>query len=200
MCPGVGGEICTVCCGKEREATVTCPLDCEYLQDARKREKPALSNQSELPNRDIRVTERFLEEHSELLAFLASALLEAAFQTPGVTDFDIRNAIDALIRTRRTLQSGLYYETRPDNALAQKINETVQQRLDEFRKKEQQESGMAKTRDADILGVLVFFQRLELDRNNGRPRSRAFIDLLRNLAPAAVESPLEHPDSRLVLP
>jgi len=30
-----------------------------------------------------------------------------------------------------------------------------------------------------VLGVLVFLQRIELDRNNGRRRGRAFIDGLR---------------------
>ena len=39
FCPGVRGDICSLCCGTEREVTVNCPLDCEYLQEARKHEK-----------------------------------------------------------------------------------------------------------------------------------------------------------------
>jgi hypothetical protein len=38
---------------------------------------------------------------------------------------------------------------------------------------------MTKTRDTDVLAVLAFLQRLEIDRNNGRKRGRAFIDFLR---------------------
>ena len=34
-------------------------------------------------------------------------------------------------------------------------------------------------RDADVLGVLVFLERLELQHNNGRRRGRAFADFLR---------------------
>ena len=34
---------------------------------------------------------------------------------------------------------------------------------------------MSETRDADVLGLLVFLQRLEFDRNNGR-KGRAFVD------------------------
>jgi hypothetical protein len=54
---------------------------------------------------------------------------------------------------------------------------------------------MSKTRDADVLGMLVFLERVELDRNNGRPRGRAFLDLLRGLqeessADASEASPL----------
>ena len=37
---------------------------------------------------------------------------------------------------------------------------------------------MTKTRDADVLVVLAFLQRLEIDRNNGRKRGRTFIDVL----------------------
>ena len=39
-------------------------------------------------------------------------------------------------------------------------------------------------RDADLLGVLVFLQRLELQHNNGRRRGRAFFDFLRATFPA----------------
>ena len=38
---------------------------------------------------------------------------------------------------------------------------------------------MTKIRDSDVLGVLAFLQRLEIDRNNGRKRGRAYIDFLR---------------------
>ena len=38
-------------------------------------------------------------------------------------------------------------------------------------------------RDADVLGVLVFLERLELQHNNGRRRGRAFLDFLRAYLP-----------------
>jgi hypothetical protein len=73
----------------------------------------------------------------------------------------------------------VYYETRPDNALANLIYSATQAGLEEFRKKEREDLGMSHTRDGDVLGILVFLQRLELDRENGRPRGRAFLDSLR---------------------
>ncbi|MSV29886.1 MAG: hypothetical protein EXQ52_14235 [Bryobacterales bacterium] len=36
-----------------------------------------------------------------------------------------------------------------------------------------------KTRDGDVLAILAFLQRLEIDQNNGRPRGRAFLNYLR---------------------
>ncbi len=179
FCPGVHGDICTLCCGKEREVTVDCPLDCPFLQEARKHERTEPVNPDEFPNKDIRITEEFLGERELLVVGAAKSLMLAAFDTPGAVDGDVRDALDALIRTLRTLQSGVYYESRPVNALANRIFSATQTGLEEFRKREHEELGMSRTRDADVLGVLVFLQRLALDRDNGRPRGRAFLDSLR---------------------
>ena len=179
FCPGVHGDICTLCCGAEREVTVDCPLDCPYLQEARKHERTGPMNPDEIPNKDIRITEEFLGERELLVVGAAKSLMLAAFDTPGAVDGDVRDALDALIRTARTLQSGVYYESRPVNALANRIFSATQTGLEEFRKDEHEELGMSRTRDADVLGVLVFLQRLALDRDNGRPRGRAFLDSLR---------------------
>ena len=57
---------------------------------------------------------------------------------------------------------------------------------------------MTRTRDADLLGLLVFLERLELDRDNGRPRGRAFLDVLRGLQPESTGGASD--SSPLVLP
>jgi hypothetical protein len=174
----VRGDICSICCGQEREVSIACPLDCEYLQDARRHDKPVPLDSSEWPHRDVEITERFLAENEEFVVSLGRTLADAALGTEGAGDFDLRAALDALIRTYKTLQSGVYYETRPEDALANRIYGSVQQSLADFRRLEQERTGLPKTRDADVLGVLVFFARLELDRNNGRPKGRAFISAL----------------------
>ena len=198
-CPGVHGEICTICCGREREVSVTCPLDCEHLREARRHEKPVPLDPAQVPHREIEVTEKFLADNEELVIFLGRTLGMAALETAGVADFDVRSALDALIRTYLTLQSGVYYETRPDNALANRLYDAVQEGVAEFRRSEQDRTGLPKTRDADVLGLLVFFERLELGRNNRRPRGRAFIDLLRGFYSEAAGL-AETAKSRLVLP
>jgi hypothetical protein len=197
-CPGVRGEICSICCGQEREVSIACPLDCEHLQDARRHDKPVPLDAASVPHPEIQVTERFVAENEELVIFLGQKLSRTAIDISGVADFDVRAALDALIRTFLTLQSGVYYETRPDNALANRIYSAVQESIAEYRRLEQERTGLPKTRDADVLGILVFFARLELDRNNGRPKGRAFIGLLSGFYAA----PPGEPDnaSSLVLP
>src|SRR4051812_26369368 len=81
-CPAVRGDICTICCGTEREVSLSCPLSCEYLQEAHKREQP-VPLEGQPANADIRVTEEFLRDHEELFLFATYSLLQAALRTPG---------------------------------------------------------------------------------------------------------------------
>jgi hypothetical protein len=178
FCPGVRGDICSICCGTEREVTVSCPFECEHLQEARRHDKAVPIDEAAVPNQDIRITEKFVEEHQGLLTFVGNVVLGAALDTAGAVDRDVREALEALIRTHRTLASGVYYESVPPNPLAANVYRGVQNAVAAFREREQQELGMSRTRDADVLGVLVFLQRIELDRNNGRQRGRAFLDSL----------------------
>jgi len=179
QCPGVHGEICTLCCGTEREQSIDCPLECVYLQDAHEHEsKPAIDPET-LPNRDIEITEDFLEANQVLMAFLAIGIFEGSLKTPGATDWDVREALEALIKTYRTLQSGLYYETLPTNMFAAGIAAHVRDKMVEIKQKEIESTGVTSIRDATVLGVLAFLQRLEYSHNNGRKRSRAFLDFLR---------------------
>jgi hypothetical protein len=195
----VRGDICTLCCGTAREVTVDCPLDCEFLVEARKHDKqPSLAG-VELPNRDINVTEKLLRDNQALLAFLSGAVLNTALGTPGVIDFDVREALDCLIRTYRTLQSGIHYESLPTNPLAGAVYSAVQGAAEEYRKTEKEQLGLTHTRDADVLGILVFLQHFELDRNNGRKRGRAFLDSLRGFY-AETAPPAPDSGGSLVLP
>jgi len=157
-CPGVSGDICPICCGEQREVTVACPLDCPFLQEARLHEKPRELESQELRNKDVRVTEEFLRDHEPLLIFLGAKFLEAALSSAGAVDADVQQAIDSLIRTYRTLQSGLYYESRPDNLIAADIQRKIQESIEQLRK-ELSEKAATPIRDADILGMLVFLQR-----------------------------------------
>jgi len=201
FCPGVRGDICTLCCGTEREVTVDCPLDCEYLREAHKHEKPQPIDPETLPNRDIAVSEQFLRENEEFLVFLAQALGRAAASNSAIVDFDIREALDAAIRTHRTLESGLLYESLPANPLAAGLCRALAAAIAEFRRAEAERLGIHKTRDSTALGLLVFLQHFEISYNNGRRRGRAFLDAL--LGVYSVEAESEVPGagaSSLILP
>ncbi|HEX6896480.1 MAG TPA: hypothetical protein VF146_14475 [Bryobacteraceae bacterium] len=176
-CPGVSGDICTICCGDKREVTVDCPLDCPYLLEARRHDKLPEIKPEDIPNRDVPVSEEFLREHEPLLIFLGAKILEASLSTPGAVDSDVREALESMIRTYRTLQSGLYYETKPANLVAASVQQKVQDSVQVLRK-ELTEKGAPSLRDAEILGTLVFLQRLAIAHDNSRPRGRGYVSYL----------------------
>jgi hypothetical protein len=201
-CPGVNGDICTICCGTEREQSVDCPLDCTYLHDAHEHEKPPELDAATLPNQDIQITEDFLRVNEILMAFLAMSIFEGALKSPGATDWDVREALEALVKTYRTLQAGLYYETLPTNIFAAAIAAHVQTKMAEIKQNEIEAGGVPTIRDATILGVIAFLQRLEYSHNNGRKRSRAFLDFLGGFynAPGESEAEVLEPDApRIIL-
>jgi hypothetical protein len=190
-CPGIGGEICPTCCATERENTIDCPLECEYLHASREHERRPPLNESdfpngEFPNKDVKLSEDFLRAQEHLVVFVAHSLARAIEAAKGI-DIDARDALDAMIRTFKTSQSGLIYESKPANPYAQKIQESLNQSIEDLHKRILEESGQALLKESDLLGVLVFLQRLEIQHNNGRRKSRAFLDFLRGYFPPAQE-------------
>lgn len=188
FCPGVSGNICAPCCGTEREETIDCPLDCEYLIAAHQHSKP-LPESPEIPHPDIRVDERFLYEQQQLLTATGRFVFMAFLEIGTANDFDIRDALESMIRSYRTRDSGLIYETRSANPLAAHIQARVEEGLHRIREEVAQQSGVHSIRDADVLRVLVFLARAERVRNNGRRRSRAFVSSLRELMPTQPANP-----------
>jgi hypothetical protein len=156
--------------------------------EARLHEKAQEQEPQGLVHPDVRVTEEFLRDHEPLLLFLGASLLEASLATAAIVDSDVREALDALIRTYRTLQSGLYYETLPSNLLAAGIHQKIQEAIGQLRK-DLNEKGSTSIRDVEILGMLVFLDRVAIHQDNGRPRGRAFIDYLRGVFPMKSSSP-----------
>jgi len=200
-CPGIHGQICSVCCGTEREVTVNCPFECDYLQEARRYERLPEPDPDKWPSPDIEVSDDFLVNKARLINVAAYSLLEAALNIPGVVDADVREALASLVRTYRTLISGLYYETLPANPLAAGIHREVRQALENTRRRLRERDGITPYSDGEVLIALVYLQRLLYLYDNERPRGRAFIDVLRRRFQKHLErtssSPLVVPSSGL---
>lgn len=182
-CPGVTGHICPICCGTERENTVNCPFDCQYLREARLRERDPDVEPDEFPNQDIHVDESFLKRNEPLLLAMAGGLANAAFEGDShVIDLDVREALASLVGRYRALQSGLHYDSIPENAIAARLQAAMQTRIGQLEAFLTRNNSML--RDSDVLGVLAFLQRMEIQKNNRRQKSRAFLDFLREFFPS----------------
>jgi hypothetical protein len=150
-------------------------------------ERPVQLTEKDIPNLDIQLKESFVQDHEHEVMALSLALARAMDHEKAV-DLDAREALESLVRTYRTLQSGLIYETRPQNPYAAGIQERLAKAIEDLRKSIAEEAGMQMLRDTDVLATLVFLQRVEIQHNNGRRRGRAFFDFLRTYFPEPAPS------------
>jgi len=204
FCPALHDRICPVCCGTEREVTLDCPSDCVYLQQARHNEKPRSIDQvdKELLFLAVDIPERFIYEREPLILGLSFGVAKAARADRSINDRDAIGALTNLAKSYQTLvDSGLVYESATASLPQQAIIAELRSMVEEYRKIEQQNLGYASLRDSEVLRALVFMVRIALGRNNGRPKSRAYLDFLFRQFPeqkSAVVGPDE--GSRIIVP
>lgn len=168
-CPALTTDICARCCGEEREETIDCRFDCEYLLVARERE-PLNDLPGNLPNADIRTDEELIRTIEPLVMLMIGALFVAAGKNSAI-DLDVREAVAAMIRERLGQDVGSLGE------VAQAVKSDFDIQWAKFQERIL-ESGAAPTGRIDV-GALVFIQREELLHNNRRARGRAYIDHMR---------------------
>lgn len=200
FCPAKGEKICAVCCGREREVSIDCPPDCPHLIAAHRYEaehrKPIPAE--ELPYRDVKVPADFVYEHWPVITGLASTILGFQLQNRDLNDATATAAIEALAETYRTLGTGIYYERPPEAPLARALYGEIGRFLQEFRKAEAERTGFPTLKDSDVFHLLVFLLRIAKQETNARPRSRAFLDFLRQRFPLPAQAAKEAP--RIIVP
>jgi hypothetical protein len=121
---------------------------------------------------------------------LLSSIWEYARDHRQVVDTDAIAALQALAETYRTLSSGLYYEKPLDYLYRRELYHALKAALEEFKHDETERHGLATTRDSEIRDALIFLTQLGAIHANGRPKGRAFLDLIRTqVAPEASTQP-----------
>jgi hypothetical protein len=198
-CPAKVGKICAVCCGTEREVSITCPPDCAYLVAAHRYEdehKRALP--TDTPFLEERIPHDILHGQQQLIAALAFQTAKFASNQTSTADPDILASLAALGGTYKTLQSGLLYEKIPDIPVQRDLYLALSQFLNEIKQKAAESGNSAALQNTAIFQVIVFLYRMGLLRSNGRPRSRRFIEFLRRQFPQAEELKREEP--RIIVP
>jgi DNA-binding transcriptional LysR family regulator len=199
FCPAKGEKICAVCCGTEREVTIDCPSDCTYLvaahryEDEHQRSLPA-----DTPLLDEKIPQDIVHTHQQLMAALAFSIAKFCAVQPAAVDGDVLAAIQALAQTYKTLSSGIIYEKPPDAPLPRELYAALIAFISEVKRQQAERAGSAAVKEMDIFYLWVFLYRMGLLRTNGRPRSRRFIEFLRNQFPQAPE--LKREESRIIIP
>jgi hypothetical protein len=198
FCPAKGEKICAVCCGREREVTIDCPVDCTYLISAHRYED---KHQRQLPDDtpllDVTLSSDIIHTHQQLMAVLAFTIAKFCATHGEANDCDALSSIHALAETTRTLMTGIYYETQPAGQLRRELYAALTALITDVKQKQAQQGGAA-LKDSDFFYLLVFLYRMGLLRTNGRPRSRRYIEFLRSQFPEVQE--LKREESRIIVP
>ena len=169
---------------------------CAYLLEGRKHDKPATDHVVDFPNKDIRVDEQYIEENHELFTVVSLSVIKAAQLTPGVVDNDVRECLAAVIKTYLTRDSGIIYDSRPENTVAAAMQTRLMESIEEFKKFAFEKTGVHSVKDPDVMKMLVFLQRLEITANNGRRYGRAFVSSMRSAFEVqAADSSAPQPES-----
>ncbi len=180
FCPAKGENICSVCCGTEREVTIDCPSDCPYLIVSRQYDQERREiDWGKMPFRETRIPSSFVAAHEKLLLALSYAICLWARENPQGVDADVEAALQLLAETYRTLSSGIYYEKPPDYILQRRLYDGLKSAVEDYKKSEAEQVGISNLREAEIRDALIFLAQLGATRSNRRPRSRAYLDFLR---------------------
>jgi hypothetical protein len=181
FCPAKAETICSQCCGTEREVTIDCPSDCPHLVASRQYDLERKDTDwSKAPFAETKFRRTAVGELAGLIDALARSICQCASEHRPLTDLDVQAAIESLAETYRTLSSGLYYERPPDYAYQRELYLKLKEGIEEYKKALSQRLGVANVRPADIRDALVFLAQLCFAHSNGRPKGRAFLDLLRS--------------------
>ena len=180
-CPARVESLCTVCCGTEREVTIDCPSDCPYLVESRKHEPVRREvDRASVPFADIRIPTSFVARHEPLILALGYAICLHARDNAAVTDSDVIAGLQSLAEAYQTLSSGIYYEKPPDYVTQRELYDALKAAIENYKKTENQNAGLSTVRDSEIRDALIFLAQLGASRANGRPKGRAYLDLLRS--------------------
>ena len=184
LCPARAESICSVCCGTEREVTIDCPTDCEYLAASREYDLSRLEvDWSKVPFADVQFKPSFAETHGGLLIDLDHAVCVYAAEHRELVDTDVLGALRSLAETYRTQASGIIYERPPDYPLQRGLYLHLQEAIKKFREMTTRESGMTVVRDSDFRDALIFQTQICAAYMNGRPKGRAYLDIIRKQFP-----------------
>lgn len=174
FCPAKNVQICSVCCATEREIEIDCPTSCTYLREGyhyTQEKSPApITTEHRRPNRLF--DRSFLVANEPFLMGIWQTLWESCKSVPQVHDVDVLAALEALEKTYRTLDKGLYYDSHPEAGVQQILYSDLKEMIDA--KIQQPDAQQEHLKLSTVLDCLQFQHHFVRLKTSGRPLSRGF--------------------------
>ena len=155
-----------------------------YLVASREYDRTRLEiDWAKVPFAEVKFHRSFADTHGALLVDIDYSICEFVADHREVVDTDVLVAIQTLAETYRTQTSGIIYEKPLDYPLQRALYEHLKLSIADFRKEETERAGMTTIRESDVRDALIFLTQLCAIHANGRPKGRAYIDLVRGQFP-----------------
>lgn len=197
FCPARTETICSICCAREREVSIDCPSDCAHLVESRKYDLARVEiDWAKLPFSEVKFDRGFAAAHAHLLVAIDHAICKSAAEHREVVDTDVLAATQTLAEAYRAQSSGIIYEKPLDYLPQRELYTGLKAGIAEFQKLEAQRAGMTTVRDSDVRDALIFLTQLCAIHLNGRPKGRAYLDMIRSQFPP---DEFKKPASNIVL-
>jgi hypothetical protein len=123
LCPALGAQICTVCCGTKRLSQIRCPSDCSYLATAREHPSAATLKRE---RKEVTLLSDAIRDLSEaqvdLFVLLNTVIVRhRSSELQPLLDVDIVESAEALAATYETAARGVIYEHRTASLPAERL-------------------------------------------------------------------------------
>ena len=112
FCPAKNALICPQCCGEKRILEIDCPETCEYLKTGRVHETSQETQRWFRTSDPVKIQKyrRVMKEFEPFVSHLEYLLAAARRSSRDLRDQDAAEALDLILSTLRTEESGLIYE------------------------------------------------------------------------------------------
>jgi hypothetical protein len=182
LCPAKHASICPQCCGEKRVLEIECPENCEYLQAGRARESEQegahFFRTSDPHERARRV--RILEDCETTLSDIQTLIAIERRANRSLTDADVAEALDCLLKTLRTEDRGILYETTSGNLRADGLRRQLSDLIQSQRYPKEQDQKRLLLKDA--METLELLRAVVASHIESAPSALSFVDFLaRNL-------------------
>jgi hypothetical protein len=195
-CPAIAEQICAVCCGTKREIEIDCPSSCSYLKASRSYESEKPIPDPEVAAKGQNYDERFVERYHQVLDALTAAVVEEHMNSKWLVDNDVIEVYKQLNATMKTLSSGIYYESLPENPDRRSLYRRLKSLLDEMM--EPEPGGVRiMLKVSEAIDVLDFLTLVAQAHSSIRPKSRRYLDWAAQTFSSLSETPQS---SGIILP
>jgi hypothetical protein len=177
-CPAKNAPICAQCCGEKRILEIDCPESCGYLQVGREREagQEGLRHYRASDPFEQEKRARVLGEFGFVISDLQTTIASERKSSRDFSDADVAEALDCLLKTLRTENNGVIYETTSNNLGAEGLRRQLSTRIHSLRYPKENDHPRLHLKDAiECLEVLRAVVASHLEAGPSSPR---FVDFL----------------------